>query len=391
MRVLFTFAGGSGHLDPLVPLARAAAARGHTVAFSGRPWMTPQVEALGFAAFGAGTDAGLTPKRLPLATVNLAQDIRDIGTGFGRRVGGSRAAGLLPLCTEWQPDLLVYEETDFGAMVAAEKLSVPHAMVLVIAAGGFVRPEAVAGPLNEVRAAHGLPPDPDLWQLSRYLVLSPFAPSYRDPGYPLPVTAHGYRVVTPRSPPADAAIAWPPDPSGAPRVYFTLGTIYNMESGDLFQRVLAGLRELPIRLIVTVGCDFDLTELGPQPANVRIERFIPQAALLPDCDLVVAHGGSGSVTGALAHGLPMVLIPMGADQPLNAARCEALGVAVALDALTATPQEVSAAVRRVLAEPSYRSAAGRLRDEIAALPSPENAVQLLERLPAEKQPIYSEP
>ena len=114
-------------------------------------------------------------------------------------------------------------------------------------------------------------------------------------------------------------------PGDVPTVYFTLGTVYNMESGDLFQRVMAGLRDLAADVIVTVGRDLDPDELGPQPPNVHIERFVPQAELLPHCDLVVSHAGSGSVLGALAHGLPMVLIPIGADQPLNAARCRDAG------------------------------------------------------------------
>ena len=387
MRLLFNFAAGSGHLEPMLPLAYAARALGHVVAFSSRPWMAPQVTALGFQAFSAGPDAGLTPVRKPLAPVDTAEDMRAVGAGFGRRVARGRAAGLLPICAEWRPDLMVCEEMDFGAMVAAEELGRPHALVLVIAAGSFIRPEAVAGPLNEVRAEHGLAPDPELAMPSRYLVLSPFAPSFRDPAFPLPATAHAFRVLTPQTTAPAEAVPWPEGPGGAPKVYFTLGTVYNMESGDLFHRVLAGLCELPIRLIVTVGRDFDLAELGPQPANVRVERFIPQGILLPECDLVVSHGGSGSVTGALAHGLPMVLIPMGADQPLNAARCEALGVGRALEALTARPEDVSAAVRSVLGDASYRQAARRLRDEMAALPAPEHGVHLLERLAAEKQPI----
>jgi UDP:flavonoid glycosyltransferase YjiC (YdhE family) len=86
--------------------------------------------------------------------------------------------------------------------------------------------------------------------------------------------------------------------------------------------------------------------------------------------------------GALAHGLPSVLLPMGADQPLNAARGEKLGIARALDAVTATPGDVREAVSAVLADPSYRRAAERLRDEIAVLPGPEHAVTLLERVAA---------
>ncbi len=86
--------------------------------------------------------------------------------------------------------------------------------------------------------------------------------------------------------------------------------------------------------------------------------------------------------GALAHGLPLVLIPMGADQPLNAARCADLGVARVLDAIKATPETVREAVSTVLGDSTYRRAAERLRDEIAALPGPAHAIPLLERLAA---------
>ncbi len=388
-RILFTFAGGNGHLEPLIPLARAAEAGRHSVAFAARPWMVPQVHAAGFPAFVAGSDLGLTPKRLPLAEADLDQDMRDVGSGFGRRVARERAADILSLCTDWRPDLLVCEEFDFGAMVIAERLGLPYATVLVSATGAFVRPELVAGPLDEVRAEHGLPRDPSLDMLSRYLVLTPFPRSLRDPGFPLPATAHHMRLASLDVATSEAGPPWLTHHGDVPTVYFSLGTVYNMESGDLFQRVLAGLRDLPIGLIVTVGRDLDPDELGRQPANVHVERFMPQAALLPHCDLVVSHAGSGSVLGALAHGLPMVLLPMGADQPLNAARCQALGVAAVLDAMSATPEMVRATVSRVLANAGSRMAAERIRDEIAALPGPDHAVTLLERLAAERAPFHA--
>jgi MGT family glycosyltransferase len=168
--------------------------------------------------------------------------------------------------------------------------------------------------------------------------------------------------------------------SANPLVYFTLGTVFNMESGDLFDRVLAGLREMPISLVVTVGQDIDPQELGPQPPNVRIERYIPQETLLPHCSAVISHAGAGSVMGALTCGLPSVLIPMGADQPLNAARCQALGAARMLDAVAATPTDVRDALSAVLVDGSYRTAAMRLQNEIAALPGPTYALALLEQL-----------
>jgi UDP:flavonoid glycosyltransferase YjiC (YdhE family) len=385
MRLLFSFAGGSGHLVPLVPIARAAADAGHVVAFAGRPRMLPEVEALGFAAFAAGSDVGLAPRRLPLAEVDVEREIRAVGAGFGRRIARERAADLLPLCRAFRPDLLVCEELDFGAMVVAERLALPHATVLVSAAGNFVRPEIVAGPLDEVRKEHGLPADPALEALGRHLVLSPFPPSFRDPARPLPATAHGFRplISEPTRAPAPRVSTRP----GAPVVYFTLGTVFNMESGDLFTRVLAGLRELPVDVVVTVGHSIDPGELGPQPAHVHVLRHLAQESIMAHCSLVVSHGGSGSLIGALAHGRPSVLIPMGADQPLNAARAVELGVARRLDPIAATPESVRAAASAVLADPGYRRAAERVRDEFAALPGPSHAVRLLERLAAERRPL----
>jgi UDP:flavonoid glycosyltransferase YjiC (YdhE family) len=283
----------------------------------------------------------------------------------------------------------VCEETDFGAVVAAERLGLPYATVLVIATGSFVRHELIAEPLNELRAAHGLPPDPKLTTLSRYLVLSPFPRSYRDPAFPLPATAHPFRPFTLDPARHDTAPSWLTQLNDAPTIYFTLGSVFNMECGDLFQRVLAGLRDLSINLVVTVGRDIDPAEFSPQPANVHLERYVPQSLLLPHCHLVISHGGSGSVLGALAHGLPMVLIPMGADQPLNAARCAELGVARVLDAVESTPETVREAVSIVMADPTYRRAAEHMRDEFAALPEPAYAVTLLEQLAVEKQPIFS--
>jgi UDP:flavonoid glycosyltransferase YjiC (YdhE family) len=113
---------------------------------------------------------------------------------------------------------------------------------------------------------------------------------------------------------------------------------------------------------------------------VRVEQYVPQSLLLLRCDLVVSHAGSGSVVGALAHGLPMVLLPIGADQPLNAARCEALGVARVLDPFHATSADVANAAEEVLADDRYRRSAERVQAEIAALPGPEQALLLLEQI-----------
>lgn len=383
VRLLFSFVGGEGHLQPLLPLARTAATAGHVVAVTGALALAPLVQAAGLTFVPTGPD--VVPQRVPLRPVDPEREERVVRESIAGRMGRARAADLLPLCTRWRPDVLVRDEMDFGAAVIAERLGIPHASVLVAAAGAFVRPALVAEPLDRLRAEHGLARDPDLAALHRYLVLSPFPPSFREPADPLPATAHAFRSSS--APEACTTPSVVERLRGAPTVYVTLGTIFNTESGDLFSRVLAGVRELPVEVVVTVGRAMDPARLGHQPGNVHVERYVPQSLLLPHCAAVVTHAGSGSVTGALEHGLPLVCIPMGADQPRNAARCSALGVGRALDAVALTPEDVRAATVAVLTEPGYRRAAARLQGEIHALPAPASAVALLERLAVEQRPL----
>ncbi len=133
-------------------------------------------------------------------------------------------------------------------------------------------------------------------------------------------------------------------------------------------------------MIVTVGPNREPSELGPQPADVRVERYVPQSLLFPRCDVVVAHGGSGTTLAALAHSLPLLLLPQGANQFWNAERCAGLGVAIRLLPGEVEPQAVRRAVRALLEQPGYRAQARRLAGEIAAMPAPEEVVPLLEAL-----------
>src|SRR6266508_924343 len=322
MRILFASTGGRGHALPLVPIACAAQAAGHTLAFASPPSIVSFVEALGFNAFPIGPGVP-PPVRRPLRPVDLKREEREFREGFAERGARTRATGVLELGSDWRPEL-------------------------------------------------GLPHDPELAMVSGDLVLSPFPPSFRDPAFPLPAGALSFR-------PSEVHDRNGP-PAGTPTVYFTLGTVFNLECGDLFERVLGGLSELPVDVLASLGPQRDPEELGPLPDNIRVERFVPQSEILARASAVVSHGGSGTVMGALAHGLPQVVIPMGADQPPNAARSEALGVARVLDPVTATPGAVREAVAAVLSDPAYRSAADVIKEEIAALPGPAQAVKLLERL-----------
>jgi UDP:flavonoid glycosyltransferase YjiC (YdhE family) len=377
MRILFTFIGGSGHFYPLVPVARAAQSAGHTVAVAGSGNMVPTIQAAGFTAFATSEPRprSLPPRGAPLEPVDPQHDDQVLRDNFAGR-GARRHAGVLPgIIGRWAPDVLVRDEVDFGTAVAAELLGIPCASVVVLAAGTFLRKDLVAEPLHELRSDLSMPPDPTLAMLDRDLVLSPFPPSFRSPDSPLPPKAFSFR---------QAAASAPSTASPTPTVYFTLGTVYT--DPELHVRVLAGLREVPANVIMTVGEYIDPAEFGPQPSHIRIENFVPQGDVLPHCDLVVSHGGSGSLIGTLAHGLPSILLPLGADQPHNAKRCVELGLGQVLDAVTATPQEVRDAVVTILADPAYRRAAQRIQQDINALPAVAKTVPLIEELAAAVAP-----
>jgi MGT family glycosyltransferase len=157
----------------------------------------------------------------------------------------------------------------------------------------------------------------------------------------------------------------------------------------VFSKLLAGLHDVDAEIVLTVGNAFDPTTLGPQPTHIHLERYLPLGPLLARCSLVLFHGGSGTLGYVVASGLPMVIVPLGADQPENAARCAELGVSRTLDQAQLTPEHIREVVLDVLHTPSYRQNAKRLRDEFDALPGLDYAVMLLERLARDKAPIIA--
>jgi UDP:flavonoid glycosyltransferase YjiC (YdhE family) len=126
-------------------------------------------------------------------------------------------------------------------------------------------------------------------------------------------------------------------------------------------------------------------------SEAHIERYVRQDQLLPHCDVVVNQGGFSTITGALGAGLPMVVVPIGADQPLNAACCEALGVGRVIRPGERTPEVIRDTIRAVLADSAYRANAARVGEEMATLPGLFHAVSLLERLARDRAPILASP
>jgi UDP:flavonoid glycosyltransferase YjiC (YdhE family) len=393
MRALFTCHPVFGCFLPLTPIAQAMAEAGHDVLFGTPVFFRPAVEAAGFRWVRAGVEND-DPE---MAAVRARQ--AQLGGEELRRYtiphvfGGVRPRRLVPdvlaLAESWRPDLIVHDSAECGGMIGAELLGIPHVMVEVHPTAVSVFKTLLDKPLQRVRATFDLPPRSIQGLRDEYLTLVPFPPSLTPVGAPTAPVTHHFRGL----PPDDATIdfpAWLDRIGPRPLVYVSLGTIFRGERGlEIFSKLLAGLQDADVAVVVTVGHEVDPAALGPQPEHIHLERFLPLGALLPRCSLALFHGGSGTLGHAIANGLPMVILPLGADQPENAARCAELGASRTLDQDNLAPECVRDVVLDVLHTPSYRQSAERLRDDFDRLPGPEYAVELLERLARDKMPIVA--
>ena len=173
-----------------------------------------------------------------------------------------------------------------------------------------------------------------------------------------------------------------------PIVYVTLGTVPRF-AGDLefFQIVIAALAG-EVELVITLGPEGRPDSLGSLPDGVHVERFIPQAALLPHCALMISNGGSGSTLGALSHGVPILAVPAGSpSQQRNADALAVSGAGRRLERHELSVDRMRADARTMLTDPSYRTVAQRIAKEIIGMPSVEQAALLVEQLAVERRPM----
>lgn len=385
MRALFSCLPGLGHFHPMVPLAQAWTDARHDVAFATAERFGERVVGpAGFEVWPAGLSPQEVEEKMRAADLTDQAPTRSpdaVAAGarmFAGVAGPAKVADLVRVIDAWRPDLVVHDSFDFGAPVAAARARLPWAGHSF----GALQPtelwDQAAGYVAPTWREWGVEPGP-AGGMFRHLYLDICPPSLQSPHIADIAAAHRLRPAIFDAPPAATLPAWVDQLPAAPTVYITLGTVFNHTAG-LFETVLAGLAAEPINVVVTVGRDRDPAELGEQPGNVRVERYVPQSLLFPHCDVVVCHGGSGTTLAALAHGLPLLILPQGANQHWNGERCAALGAGITLAPSPLTADAVRTAVRRLLGEPAHRAAARRVRAEIDGMPGPEVAVGLLEKL-----------
>jgi len=167
---------------------------------------------------------------------------------------------------------------------------------------------------------------------------------------------------------------WPPD-DARPVVLVSLSTLEQGQAA-VMQRVIQALAPLAVRGLVTLGPALDPTQFKA-PANVRLEAFVPHSAVLPHAQAMVTQCGLGMLMKALAHGVPLVCIPLVGDQPDNAARVVAYGAGIRLER-DATPEQIRAAIQRVLTQPGFGESARRIAGKLAKEDGAQTATEEIE-------------
>jgi hypothetical protein len=367
VRICFSAIPAFGHVLPMVPLAAAAAAAGHEVSFVASAHFDGRLP----VPVWSGVPEGMTlqdAEEEVRAELHGATGLVDDPFAWPRTMFGVvmprhiRPRMLRHWARQGRPDLVVHEGLNAGAAAAAAEAGVPAvAFHIALAAPGLflgmleeatgVRTRTLVDPRPATWAAHDVPAAPDVERI------------------PLRSVAW--------SGPSALPPAWLTTPTSGPTAYVTLGTVA-YGAVEVLRRSVLETAARCSRVIVAAGPVADVAALGDLPAHVHVERYLDQAQVLQHVDVAVHHGGTGTTLGCLAAGLPQVVTPQGADQHLNAGRLAELGLVEAVSE-DARPGAVGAAVDRLLGDPRLPRVLGAVRDEIAAMPAPEQVVETLVR------------
>ncbi|MCX7304303.1 MAG: glycosyltransferase [Hyphomicrobiales bacterium] len=384
MRVLFSSMRMIGHLRPLFPYADILLKRGHHVLFAAPHDAGATIRDAGFdhAEFGHPGDTKLGEISGRFATMTpdeVAETaVREIFVGLN---APAALPGLRSIIGSWGPDVVVRESMEFGASLAAAETGIPTARV----ASSNMRAEAkvlysASIPLDAIRQKAGIEPDSGA-SLRAEPSFTSFPPSMDGDvsfaGLRTPFRVRAIREMISGS--GDIVPSWAID-DGRPLVFITFGTLAagSERNHRLFRIALEAVGALPVRALFSTGAAMDLAGLGDVPENVTVTSWVNQREVFPRASVLICHGGAGTVLAGLAHGIPMVVTPISADQPSNARLVEEAGAGSTLIQPAAT--SLRAAIERALYDPEMRSAAARVAHEMSVMPSIDDAVREIERL-----------
>ena len=350
-----TWAGG-GNVNPIAALGVRLLERGHRVRTLGPPELAWRFEAEGIALRRFTAPAGM-----------------------------GRHDDVIDEAARQPTDVIVVDYMQPQALCGAERTGLPFAaLVHTLYAAQAVGPMSPMAVFTSPDAVNAVRQELDLAPVERVTDLLDQADrvlvtTTRDFDRPAGQVPANVRYVGPIVPEAGPDANWTPPwpPSDTPMVVLSLSTL-DMGEAPVMQRVLDALADLRVHVFATVGDHLE-PEAFHWPSNAVVSRHVRHAAVLPHARLIVTHAGFSTVGAALSFGLPMICIPLGHEQPDNAAHVEAAGAGRALTR-EAEVEDIRAAVADVLGDRAYHEAAQRMAESIRPLGNGAVAVDELEQL-----------
>jgi hypothetical protein len=371
--------GGAGHWLPLSDFLRSSTAPDDHVVVVAPPALRDMVERHGLRYVGGGEppEAAIAPirERLPIAPPREASILgnREL---FARLAAAAMLPHVEAACERWTPDLVLRDPCEYAAAVVAGDRSIRSAQIGVSLADVEWGSLGVASPALEDHRSG----------LTAEIAGAPYVtrfPAAIDPS-PFASTLRYRRLPTNGEPLPD----WWTDRS-APLIYLTLGTVfpYMTFAADTYRLMLRALEGLDVRVLLTVGPAFDVDRIGTIPTNARVEPWVDQDRVLAEAAVVICHGGSGTMLGAIDAGVPMVVLPFFSDQHTNARLIERHGLGVVVERtadagtdVTLGEQDVDrlvAAVRTFLDDPEASAGPAGFDDGPDAAPSAADVLRQL--------------
>ena len=363
MRILFATTRGAGHLGPLVPFAHACVAAGHEVRVAAAPSVEHHVRRSGLpfppldepdeAIMAAAWEKVIPAPREEQARIVFQEVFAGEFAQLRAAADGRDRAPLAP-GRDRARDERVRVRAGRGHDRRADRAR------RLLPSGVGDRELGLDEALGRLRPGFRMPRD------EPFLTLAPRALEH--PDHPeAPGCGGSARRGRPRGRCRTGGTA-----RAAPLVYVSFGSSAagNGFFPDVYREAAEALGELPVRVLLTLGTEVDPADLGPVPANVHVEPWVPQGAVMAHASAMVGHGGSGSTLAAMAAGMPLAVLPLFADQPENADRVAELGAGLRLDGTA----QLADAIFELLDDPFYRANARSVAAEIEALPPVDAAV-----------------
>ena len=403
-----TTRGSSGHVLPLAPFGHAARRAGHEVLVAAQHQHRANVAAAGldFAGVAAPPPERWMPLMASFGRLSLDEaNALMIGEYFARLDTRAALPDMRRIVEDWHPDLIVRESMELAATLVADLYEIPLARVgLGLAAVEEIAIGLAAPAVDDARRALGLSPDPngDRLRAAPYLTVVP--EQLEHPAAAVTPTAT-HRFAHGQQPGGGCAPElpdwWPGNDD--PLVYLSFGSVaagaHMPYFPALYHAAIDVLAALPVRVLVTIGNDRDVEELGTLPANVHAECWVAHDLVAEHAAAVIGHGGYGTTLGTLRRAVPAVVLPLfSIDQWVNAAAVAAAGAGIALDAdrdtrtVLALPSPrtfdaLGPAVMRVVDDPAYRRGAQRIAAAMDALPAVDDAVDVLTGIEGLRQAV----